>query len=382
MKTEEIIARAIISAGVKYVTCVPGFGGTQVFETYSELLGQVPAFSFHEEVAFASALGASIAGLRTAMLTKVHGLAKAANAITDSLYMSFDGAMLVFVFEDKHGSHSDNILEAEPLIKGLRIPYFIPDIKDISNTIYEAFEKSASLKIPVALILNSELVAEEGEFSENLNLIQSAIFRRDIFSHLVVPIFADYQYKVMNAKLEGRDFENLVKPNIPEIPSGLPAVYASYTKAYIPLMNLFREIRGEMVFGDTGVSTLFAFPPFECVDACSYMGGSVAMALGASQAGYKNCWAITGDFSFIAAGYLGLIEAASKNIPVKILILKNDKAQTTGGQPFDKNILMRILKGFGDFVYEIPNPHDEAHAGAILRKAAESEKMQIIVANF
>jgi len=381
MKVDQIIAKSIISSGAEIVTCVPGFGGTQVFQTYTNLTRQSPVFSFHEEVAFASALGAAVAGKRSAFLSKVHGLAKAANALTDSLYMGLNGAMLVFVFEDEQGSHSDNIMAAEPLLKGLRMPYSIPEKENLAEQIYLAFEKSATLKIPVARILSADIVYEDGEFIENNKVFQSITFKRDLLSHLVVPVFAGYQFKVMNAKIEGRNFENIEQPAIPEIPGGLPPDYAEYVKPYMPLMKIFSEIRGEIVFGDTGISTLFAFPPFGCVDACSYMGGSVAMALGASQAGYKNCWAVTGDFSFIAAGHLGLIEALSKNIPVKILIFKNDKAQTTGGQTFSKNLLNRILLGFGEFVTEINDWDDESVKRNLLQGAADADKIQIVVAN-
>jgi len=382
MKFDQIIAKSMLSAGAEIVTCVPGFGGTQVFQSYTDLIRQFPVFSFHEEVAFASAHGAAIAGKRSAFLTKVHGLAKAANAVTDSLYMSLNGAMLVVVFEDEEGSHSDNIMAAEPLLKGLGMPYFIPKKENPAEVIYRAFDKSASLKIPVALVLSAAIVNEEGEFFEYNKVFQTKPFKRDLLAHLVVPVFAKYQYDVMNAKIEGRNFESIEKPAIPEIPGGLPPDYAEYVKPYMPLMKTFNKIRGEIVFGDTGISTLFAFPPFGCVDACSYLGGSVAMALGAIQAGYKNCWAVTGDFSFIAAGHLGLIEAISKNIPVKVLIFKNNKAQTTGGQEFHEGNLNRIVKGFSEFVIEIPNPDNEDQASSILRQAATSDKMQIVIANF
>ncbi len=382
MKIDQIIAKSIISAGAEIVTCVPGFGGTQVFQSYANLMGQSPVFSFHEEVAYASAFGAAIAGKRSAFLTKVHGLAKAANAATDSLYMSLTGAMVVFVFEDEQGSHSDNIMFAEPLLQGLRMPYFIPEKDNIAAQVYLAFEKSAARKIPVALVLNAEMVNEDGAFFECKNKLPTKPFTRDLLSLMVVPVFADYQFKVMNTKIEGRDFENIPKPAIPEIPGGLPPDYAKYVKPYMPLMKVFKELRGEIVFGDTGISTLFAFPPFACVDACSYMGGSVAMALGAIEAGYKNCWAVTGDFSFIAAGHLGLLEAVSKNIPVKILIFKNNKAQTTGGQIFDENLLNRILAGFGEFVIEINDSDDETTKRKLLQRAANADKIQIVIANY
>ena len=376
------MAKALDSAGSQVVTCVPGFGGTQVFDAWAALQNTDSAFSFHEEVAFGAAHGAAIAGFRSAMLTKVHGLAKAANAITDSLYMSFGGAMVVLVFEDKHGSHSDNILEGKPLLVGIQIPYFIPEKDQIISTIYEAFEKSSTLKIPVAVFLDADVVHEETDFEAYEGDFSPVPFERDVRRNLVVPVFARYQFDVMQAKLNGDDFDSIEKPEIPVLPDGLPPDYADYVKPYIPLMEEFKKLRGSMVFGDTGISTLFAFPPYECVDACSYMGGSVAMAVGAAMAGIENCWAVTGDFSFIAAGHLGLIEAAAKKIPVKILIFNNNKAQTTGGQQFDRKALNRILAGYREFVMEIPDPSNHQNVRAVLEKASSSEELQIVVAHY
>lgn len=378
----DAIAKALISASAEIVTCVPGFGGTQVFNALQDHTGRPPLFSFHEEVAYAAAHGAAIAGSHSAMLCKVHGLAKAANAITDSLYMSFGGAMIVLVFEDKHGSHSDNILAAEPLLKGMRIPYLIPEKEELLSTVYAAFQKSETLKIPVAVLLDADVVNETIDFMECPFEYRKGKFERNLHDHLVVPVFAGYQHRVMEQRLAGSDFNSIKKPPVPRLPEGLPPDYAEYVKPYIPLMEQFRDIRGRIVFGDTGISTLFAFPPFECVDSCSYMGGSAAMATGATLAGYHDTWAVTGDFSFIAAGHLGLIEAASRNIPVKILIFNNNKAQTTGGQQFNREILQRLLRGFEDYILEIPNPDDPRKVRKVLNQAAASDTLQVVVAHF
>ena len=153
-------------------------------------------------------------------------------------------------------------------------------------------------------------------------------------------------------------------------------------KPYVKLFDVFKNYRGEVVFGDTGISTLFAFPPYNCVDVCAYMGGSVAMANGAARSGLKNIWAVTGDFSFIAAGHLGLIEAVNQNINLKILIFKNNKAQTTGGQNIDGNMLGKVLAGYEEAVLEIQDPQNQGEIETILNQAAASDRLQIIVAKY
>ncbi len=41
---------------------------------------------------------------------------------------------------------------------------------------------------------------------------------------------------------------------------------------------------------------------------------AIGLAIGAYPARYEPAWAVTGDFAFIAAGHLGPLEAAQKNI--------------------------------------------------------------------
>ncbi len=106
------------------------------------------------------------------------------------------------------------------------------------------------------------------------------------------------------------------------------------------------------------------------------------MAIGAYLAGYTNAWAITGDFSFIAAGHLGLIEAWQRNIPLKVIIFNNQKAHTTGGQDITPGALQKVLEGFRDFIVEIDDPSNREQAQEVLTRVAGTERMQIVLANF
>jgi len=382
MKISRCIAQSIKDSGAEIVSCVPGFGGTEVFDSWIELNDGKPVYSFHEEVAFAVAHGAAIAGSRSVLLTKAHGLAKAANAAVDALYAGLNAGMLIMVFHDEDGRHSDNIFDIEPFIKGLRYPLIEPDTTNIEASISQAFVQSEELQLPIILLLNSKIVNEEKEYQLIPHGFIKSHFSRDVHKNLVVPIFAKYQFDVVNAKLQNRNWENIEKPGIPKLPDGLPPNYAAIVKGYMPLFDVLKTLRGDIVFGDTGVSTLFALPPYDCVDACAYMGGSIPMAIGAYLAGYKNTWAITGDFSFIAAGQLGLIEARQREIPLKVIIFNNQKAQTTGGQNIRSGTLQLVLEGYKDSVLEIDDPSNREQTEKVLSMVARSKKLQIVVANY
>jgi TPP-dependent indolepyruvate ferredoxin oxidoreductase alpha subunit len=136
------------------------------------------------------------------------------------------------------------------------------------------------------------------------------------------------------------------------------------------------------VTGDTGISSLFAFPPYNCIDITTYMGGSIPLAIGAYLKGYDNVWALTGNFSFIAAGHMGLPEALQRRIPLKILIFYNGKAEATGGQPIPEGILENILGGYNEYLRYIKNPQNCHEVETVLREANYSKEMRIVIADY
>ena len=112
------------------------------------------------------------------------------------------------------------------------------------------------------------------------------------------------------------------------------------------------------------------------------MGGSIPLAIGAYLSGYKNIWALSGDFGFISAGMLGLIELLQREIPIKVLLFYNKQAAATGGQPINKKILRHILAGFEKSLMHIANPLDPFEVENVLRNAAGSNEFKFIIADY
>jgi len=125
MKTTiyQAIAHALNDLGVEIVTFVPGYGASDTFQFYNELTMRSLKMSFHEEVAYTISHGASILGKRAAVLMKAHGLMKAANSVSDSLYTEPTAGFVTIIFDDKSGKHSDNILEITPVLEGMSMPF-------------------------------------------------------------------------------------------------------------------------------------------------------------------------------------------------------------------------------------------------------------------
>jgi TPP-dependent indolepyruvate ferredoxin oxidoreductase alpha subunit len=187
---------------------------------------------------------------------------------------------------------------------------------------------------------------------------------------------------VLKLKNSLQDWKSLSAPEIPHLPEGLPDKWKPAAAAYQNLFTVFRTLRGPLVVGDTGISALFACEPYNCIDITTYMGGSIPLATGAYLAGTRDVWAVTGDFSFIAAGHLGLLEALQRGIPLKVLIFYNGKAETTGGQIIPENILETVLSGYSRYILRINNPDDPAEVESVLNEAKNVGEMRIVVADY
>ncbi len=378
----QAIVHALNDLGVEIVTFVPGYGASDTFQFYNELSMKNLKISFHEEVAYTISHGASIAGKRSATLIKSQGLLKAGNSVTDSLYTELTAGFVIIIFDDKSGKHSDNILEIMPILEGMSLPFIVGKNENIYNDVINSFLESEKRKMPVAIIVDTSQVYQMTNFNPQKNIKRNFDYKRNIYSHVVSPLLSDFQYKLFVAKkLEG-NIDTIIRPELPVIPDNLTENIKQNALKYTQFFDIFRNLKKDIVTGDTGSSSVFAFPPYNCIDIVTYMGGSIPLAIGAYLAGKKNVWALTGDFSFIAAGYIGLIEALNREIPLKIVIFYNKKSAATGGQPINKKVIRHLLAGYEKFLLNISNPFDPFEIDAILNEASATNEMKIIIADY
>jgi TPP-dependent indolepyruvate ferredoxin oxidoreductase alpha subunit len=378
----QTIAQALIDLGVDIITHVPGFGGSEVFQAYNEMAMRRLPFSFHEESAFTIAHSASICGKRSSVMIKSHGFMKAANSISDSLYSEISAGFVILVFEDSSGKHSDSILEIIPILQGMSVPFFQSKIDVLYDDVINAFMESENRKMPIVLLVDSLKINEEVSFEPRQDLKKKFSYTRDVYNHVIHPMLSDYQYKVFLSRIIVGDKTLDTKPNLPTVPDDLPERAKNIALKYAPVFNIFKNYRGDIVTGDTSGTSAFAFPPYNCIDIVTYMGGSIPLAIGAYLAGFKNVWALSGDFGFISAGMIGLIEALQREIPLKIMIFYNKQAAATGGQRIDKKILRHILAGFERFIVHISNPKDPFEIENVFKEVSEINELRIIIVDY
>lgn len=380
-KVSDAIANALKDLGVNIVTHVPGYGASEAFQSYNQINMKRSPISFHEEVAYTISHGASITGKRSACLIKAQGFAKAANSVIDSLYTSLSAGFVTIIFDDKSGSHSDNILEIEKLLRGIMFPYINAEAEIIYDDIVQAFHESEKSHMPYVLIVDADDINKEVEF-ESQNLAKNFVYNRDILKHVVHPMFAEYQYQVYNKRKVKEDFSSVPIPNIPNIPHDLPARNKLASVIFQPFFDVFKNFTADIVTGDTSSSSVYAFPPYDTIDMVTYIGGSIPLAIGSYLAGNQNVWALLGDFGFISAGHLGLLEAALRETPIKIVIFNNKVAAATGGQQIPRAALLRLLAGYDRFMTSITDSQNIFEITEVLEEANKANELRIIVVDY
>ena len=93
---------------------------------------------------------------------------------------------------------------------------------------------------------------------------------------------------------------------------------------------------GATVTGDIGCYTLGVLPPYNAMDTCVEMGGSIGVAQGieiASGEKYANTVAVIGDSTFAHSGITGLVNAAYNKRNTMVIVLDNGTTAMTGMQP-------------------------------------------------
>ncbi|MFB6274376.1 MAG: thiamine pyrophosphate-dependent enzyme [Salinibacter sp.] len=380
--TAQAIANTLRRSHVRLATAVPGHGATQTYAAWQDECDTPPPFSYHEEVAVGMAHGAAVLGHRSAVFLKAHGFLKAANAIADGLAAGTTAGLLLVVFHDPTGAHSDSVLEIEGTARDLGLPVHRPDPEESLSELQRALRHAEAQALPHLVILNADAVSKAAPRLPEPLSAPTGAYERDVARHVCCPLFAQYQHAVLRKRIDGEDPDTVPRPSLPTVPDELPDEYRPVARQYEPLLRAVAEQPRAVTTGDTTVGTLFALPPVETVDLCTYMGGSVPLALGAQAVGEAPAWAVTGDFGFVAAGHLGLLEAQQRDCSLKVVLLDNGRAHATGGQPVSRDAVDTVLAGYTDHVLSLDDPADPAACRDALDAAAERDGLAIVRARY
>lgn len=383
--TARIIASTLHEHGVVPLTWTPALGVTEIMDAYNEISTVSSLYSFNEETAYTIAHGGAMYGSFAASIIKTHGLLKAANTVSDSLFVELDGAMVLVVIDDRDGIRSDSIIFADRVLPGLEMPFVVSRADTVRSDILKSFEHSKSMGIPFAVVIDTvEVLNKKAEY----NGTKAAVFQNRPFSRcpqrkILFPKQTRYQRKVLDSRLAGEKVPEL--PPLPMIPDDIPPYWHPAIERYTPMMNALNSQKTEKTFitTDIGFYASFSFPPFEIQDVCTFMGCAISLAVGAVQAGCEDAWAVVGDFTFIAAGHLVLLDPGILELPVKVVLIDNGMAETTGRQAIPEDSLKRALNLVPGRIVHVHEPFDEKICNSALKETGASRQgIQVVVFHF
>lgn len=122
------------------------------------------------------------------------------------------------------------------------------------------------------------------------------------------------------------DIDLPVRP--PQLCKGCP-----HADSYHAIKEALDSFPQAVVTADIGCYTLGALPPYSAIESCVCMGASVGMAKGAADAGLHPAVGVIGDSTFLHSGIPALLDAATADSDMTLVILDNGTVGMTGGQP-------------------------------------------------
>ena len=238
--------------------------------------------------------------------------------------------------------------------------------------------------------MDTILVVEEGYPLIEKSLtgifgISGKTIRGKLSGHL--PLSGELSPEIVRKALELPPWETVPAGKLklaarpPQLCVGCP--HADTFKALNKVLEVYPQAN---VFSDIGCYTLGALPPYNAVDTCVCMGASVSMAKGGAEAGIYPSVATIGDSTFAHSGLTPLLDAATANTDMTVVILDNSTVAMTGGQDSFGcgERLLRMIEGLGvprehiRVIEPLPKNH-EKNVG-VIREEIEHHGLSVIVA--
>jgi len=145
------------------------------------------------------------------------------------------------------------------------------------------------------------------------------------------------------------------------------------TSNYKKLFAAIKESEVPCLVGDLGEYTK---DTLDSVDAVLSFGSSVGVAIGCMMSGIKQTFAITGDASYLHSGKNAIIEAISRELPLKLIVICNGGSQGTGGQVIPGELYYQPT-GVNVVIAEYYKT-DEQKFTQILKGMSDSDKQSIL----
>jgi indolepyruvate ferredoxin oxidoreductase alpha subunit len=256
----EAIAHGALRAGARFVCGYPGTPSTEIVETAATLDGLHAQWCVNEKVALETAVGVSLAGVRSVVTMKHVGLNVAADPLM-TLSLTGVNAGLVVVSADDPGMHSSqNEQDNRAFAKFAKVPMLEPsDGQEAYDFVAEGFALSEEFDTPVLLRSTTRLSHGRSRIVPRVPIeLEAREYERDMAKYVMVPQHARLRNRVVLERLQALRRRAEVTPlNVLEagtadfgiIAAGVPYTYAreAFPKAWFLKLGLSHPLPYEKV---------------------------------------------------------------------------------------------------------------------------------------
>ena len=204
---DEAIARGAWEAGVKHASAYPGTPSTEILENMAEYEEVYAEWSPNEKVAMESAIGASMAGVRSMVSMKHVGVNVAADPLMTFAYMGVNGGAVIITADEPGMFSSQNEQDNRNYAKMGKIPMLEPaDSQECLDMMKAAFELSEKHNVifmirMVTRVCHGKSLVEVGDRVEP----EIKEWAPDPLKYVALPAHA----KILRVKIEERQSELL-----------------------------------------------------------------------------------------------------------------------------------------------------------------------------
>lgn len=158
MTGDEAIARGAYEAGVSYASAYPGTPSTEILEnlsTYKEIYAE---WAPNEKVAMESAIGASVAGLRSIVSMKHVGMNVAADPMFTWAYMGVNGGNVIVTADEPGIFSSQNEQDNRNYAKAAKIAMMEPsDSQECIDMVKAAYDLGEEFDTPFIIRMTTRV---------------------------------------------------------------------------------------------------------------------------------------------------------------------------------------------------------------------------------
>jgi indolepyruvate ferredoxin oxidoreductase alpha subunit len=196
LSAREALVQTLKKNEVSLVTGVYGDPCTALLDDMARQ-GLNVEISTEEKVAFAQALGASVAGKRSVVTVKQVGVNVLADPLVTSVTHGIGAGLLLIAGDDPGAEKSQNEQDSRWYAKLAGLPVLTPPGPEyVSDAAIEGLELSAALGIPVMLQVTGRLLAGAGRLSETPVTVEADFQRDRAWKNLILDRYKYFYQKI------------------------------------------------------------------------------------------------------------------------------------------------------------------------------------------